>query len=380
MNRKLRALTKTYLAGLRDYLAHGKRSALSQAQGLGERAVAAGLDPQTLSQQHDHFLVTKVLRGCSASRRRGLIRRAGNFLAVATTPVKANGRGSWLSLSYSKRLIAALSQRTVQLESSNLALTQEIKQRKAVEEALQRSERHYSRLLRQSDHLQDQLRRLSRQILWAQEEERKRISRELHDVIAQTLTSINVRLAVLKRDAALNTRSLERNIVQTQRMVEDSVNIVHRFARELRPAVLDDLGLIPALQSFLKSFASRTGLQTRLTSVAGIERIEIGKRTVLYRVAQEALTNVARHAKARRVNVRIRQTAAEVCLQVMDDGRSFNVKRLLESHGGTHLGLLGMKERLEMVGGSFLAESTPGKGTTITARIPLAPPPVSPKR
>jgi signal transduction histidine kinase len=94
-----------------------------------------------------------------------------------------------------------------------------------------------------SERLQEQLRRLSRQILSAQEEERKKISRELHDVIAQTLTGINIRLAALKKEAAVNTKGLDRNIARTQRLVEKSVNIVHQFARELRPAVLDDLGL-----------------------------------------------------------------------------------------------------------------------------------------
>ncbi len=124
-------------------------------------------------------------------------------------------------------------------------------------------------MLEQSDHLQEQLRQLSRQILSAQEEERKEISRELHDVIAQTLTGINVRLAALKKEAAVNTKGLDRNIARTQRLVEKSVDIVHQFARELRPAVLDDLGLIPALHSFMKNFTARTGVRTSFDSLCG---------------------------------------------------------------------------------------------------------------
>ena len=107
--------------------------------------------------------------------------------------------------------------------------------------------------------MQEQLRLLSRQLLSAQEEERKKISRELHDVIAQTLAGINVRLAALKKEAALNTKGLEHNITRTQRLVQHSVEIVHRFARELRPTVLDDLGLIPALHTFMKSFHGGDG-------------------------------------------------------------------------------------------------------------------------
>src|ERR1700720_2510920 len=140
------------------------------------------------------------------------------------------------------------------LAVANRELRREIIQRQAMEEALKKSERHSRLLLEQSRHMQEQLRLLSRQLLSAQEEERKKISRELHDVIAQTLTGINVRLAALKADATVNTKDLERNITRTQQLVEQSVDIVHRFARELRPTVLDDVGLIPALHTFMKGF------------------------------------------------------------------------------------------------------------------------------
>ena len=218
--------------------------------------------------------------------------------------------------------------------------------------------------------MQEQLRRLSRQILSAQEEERKEISRELHDVIAQTLTGINVRLAALKKEAALNTKGLDRNIARTQRLVEKSVDIVHQFARELRPAVLDDLGLIPALHSFLKNFTARTGVRAHLTAFAGVEQLDTVRRTVLFRVAQEALTNVARHAQASRVEVSIQKLPDCICMKIKDDGKSFEVERVLHGKGSKRLGLLGMRERLEMVGGRFDVESAPGKGTAITAQIP----------
>ena len=219
--------------------------------------------------------------------------------------------------------------------------------------------------------MQEQLRLLSRQLLLAQEEERKKISRELHDEIAQTLTGINIRLASLKTEATVNTKGLQKKITSTQRLVEKSVDIVHRFARELRPTVLDDLGLIPALHSFMKSFTKRTGVRAHLTVFAAVERLDTAKRTVLFRVAQEALTNVARHAQASRVEVSIQKLRGRVCMKIKDDGKSFNVERALHANGGKHLGLLGMRERLEMVGGRFAVESAPGKGTTIQAQIPL---------
>jgi signal transduction histidine kinase len=227
-------------------------------------------------------------------------------------------------------------------------------------------------LLAQSDRMQEQLRQLSRQIISAQEDERKKISRELHDVIAQTLTGINIRLAALKKEASLNTKGLERSIERTQKLVEKSVDIVHQFARELRPAVLDDLGLIPALLSFVKLFSQRTRIHVALKVFAGIEQLDSNKRTILYRVAQEALNNVARHAQASRVDVNIQKLAdGGICMKIKDDGKSFNVADVLKAKGRKRLGLLGMRERLEMVGGNFGVESAPGEGTTIIAQIPL---------
>jgi PAS domain S-box-containing protein len=272
-----------------------------------------------------------------------------------------------------ERKAAAEAQQHIKvLAASNEELKQEIAQRKAVEAALKKSERHYSQLLGKSDLMQEQLRQLSRQILSAQEEERKEISRELHDVIAQTLTGINVRLAALKKQAAINTNGLDRYIVSTQRLVEKSVDIVHEFARELRPAVLDDLGLIPALHSFVNLFSKRTRVHVHLTAFAGVEQLDIAKRTVLFRVAQEALTNVDRHACAHRVEVNIQKLDYGIGMKIKDDGKSFSVEDQLRIKGGKRLGLLGMRERVEMVGGTFCVESAYGKGTIIQVEIPFA--------
>jgi signal transduction histidine kinase len=270
------------------------------------------------------------------------------------------------------QLNRTLRQRSVDLAASNRQLKQEIARRKLAEECLRKSEQHHAQVLEQSRHMQEQLRLLSRQLLSAQEEERKKISRELHDVIAQTLTSIHVRLAALKKEAALDTRGLERNIARTQQLVERSVNIVHRFARELRPTVLDDLGLVPALHTLMKRFREQTGIRVSLSAPAAANQVNSDKRTVLFRVAQEALTNVARHAQASQAEVRIRKLDGAICMRISDDGKGFQTDLVLHAKKSKRLGLLGMRERLEMVGGNITIESEPGNGTTIQAQVPLA--------
>ncbi len=267
---------------------------------------------------------------------------------------------------------AEAAQRRIEvLAASNQKLEQEIVRRQAVEKSLKQSEQLQTRLLAQSQLMQRQLRQLSRQVFQAQEEERKRISRELHDVIAQTLTGINIRLATLKKETGRNTQDFDRNLTLTQRLVEKSVNLVHDFARELRPAVLDDLGLVPALHSFAKNFTAQTGIHVHLKAFAEVEKLENSRRTVLFRVAQEALTNVARHAQASQVEISIEKLPSGICLKITDNGKSFNVGRALQITSSKRLGLLGMRERLEMVGGSFEIESTPGKGTTVISQIPF---------
>ncbi len=371
MKRKLFTSSRRYQNALRTQINQGKKAGLASARGVGKQALAAGLQTLDLAKLHEQTLVAELLPGVPAGKRAALIKQAGSFFAEAILPLEKTHASTQESAVYLRKIIETLSQRTVELAASNLELSQEIAHRKTAEAALKKSERHYSELLEQSEQLQEQLRQLSRQILSAQEEERREISRELHDVIAQTLTGINVRLAALSKEAATNTKGLDRNIARTQKLVEKSVDIVHRFARELRPAVLDDLGLIPALHSFMKNFTTRTGVRTQLTAFAGVEEMETARRTVLFRVAQEALTNVARHAKASRVKVSLQKMADGVCMKIEDDGKSFQVERTLHANGGKRLGLLGMRERLEMVGGRFGVESAPGQGTTITAQIPF---------
>ncbi len=353
MKRDLTRLSRRYMVALQKYLKHRSQTGLQPARALGRRATASGLETLDLARIHERALIALVLPSSSTVTREAMVRRAGIFFAEAITPIEKTHRTAQEASLHFGQLNQTLRQRSTDLIVSNRQLKQEIVQRKGVEESLRKSERHYSLLLEQSRDMQEQLRHLSRQLLTAQEEERKKISRELHDEIAQTLTSINVQLAALKVEATVNVKDLQKKIARTQRLVEKSVDIVHRFARELRPTVLDDLGLIPALHSFVKGIAKQTGIRIHLTVFAAVEKLAGDKRTVLYRVAQEALTNVVRHAQASSVNVSIEKLPDGICMKIQDNGKSFQVERVLHAKKNKRLGVLGMRERMEMVGGSF---------------------------
>jgi signal transduction histidine kinase len=369
VKRKSTNFSRRYQAALRAFLKNGPEVRLGPAEELGKEAQAARRHPLELATVHERTLIAELLPGHPKEEWPALIKRAGAFFAVAIAPNGTTRRSQPEATTCLKQTIRLLSERAVALAASNLELGLEITQRKAAEKSLEESKRHYSALLEKSDHLQEQLRGLSRQLLSAQEEERKKISRELHDVVAQTLTGINVRLAALARKAAVNTKGLDHNIARTQRLVEKSVNIVHQFARELRPAVLDDLGLIPAIHSFMKQFSVQTGVRIHLTAYKGVERLDTARRTVLFRVAQEALNNVARHARATRVDVSIQKLPGAIGMSIRDDGKSFEVNRILDAKSSKRLGVLGMRERVEMVGGKFDIKSALGQGTTVSAQI-----------
>jgi signal transduction histidine kinase len=252
----------------------------------------------------------------------------------------------------------------------NAKLNLEIARRKVVEEELRAHRKELAGLLRQSRLQQKQLRDLSRRMLHVQEEERKRISRELHDVIAQMLVGINVHLAMLAHGYVAAPETLQQQISNTQMLVEKAVEIVHDFARELRPTMLDDLGLIPALQVFMKGFMAETGIRVSLTASAKIDQATAMVRTTLYRIAQEALTNVARHAAASHVEVAIKSLVGVIRMTIIDNGQGFQVSGNAGSKKKTRLGLVGMRERVEMIGGTFHVDSAPGGPTTVRVEIP----------
>jgi signal transduction histidine kinase len=252
-------------------------------------------------------------------------------------------------------------------------LKQEIARRKLAEFALKKNKAEVGFLLSEADKTQTQLRSLIHRFLSRYEEERQSISRRIHDEIGQNLTGVNVRLATLKRKPSLASSLLKVELTRIQRLVETTIQQAQHYVRELRPTLLDDLGLVPALYSYVKSFGKKTGIPIRFTAFTldKIKQLNSSSQTVLYRVAQEALMNVGKHAHASLVKVHIQKTKSTVRMVIKDNGCSFRVNDILSSTRCSHLGLIGMKERMHMIGGCLDIESVTGVGTTVCAQVPF---------
>lgn len=364
--------SRRYKAALRREAAGLSVDASKPAVSLGQEALGAGLEVLDLVKIHLSAVTALPPPQPSSSGKDGMIRRTTSFLVAAITPIAKAHRTARKGDSNPKRRTAATQPRDAATAPLRLRLAQEIDRRKTAQTTLKKWEAQYTELLARSERLQAHLRRLSHEILSAQERERKRISRELHDEIGQTLAAISVTLATLTKRAVVDTADLTKRIANTQRLVKRSMDTVHRFARELRPPLLDDLGLIPALQSFMREYSKRTQLRVHLRVVAAAEQLSDDKRTVLYRVIQEALANVVSHARATEATVRIHKVADDIELEVHDNGKGFDVNRVLSGKKLKRLGVLGMRERVEMVGGSFSIDSAPVDGTTVRAKIPFS--------
>lgn len=219
--------------------------------------------------------------------------------------------------------------------------------------------------------VEEALKNLSRKILRAQEEERRRISRELHDEVGQSLTAISVTLATLRNNGAATSEHIRRVVAGTQHLLEDTMDSVHRFARELRPAMLDELGLLPALRSHIKSFSARTGLRVRLRADPAAEKLNGDQKTAIFRIVQESLTNVAKHAHATRVTISLRPADGDMCVEIADNGKSFRTDPEIAAKQKQRLGLLGMQERARLIDGRFSIQPDPGRGTTVRVTFPF---------
>lgn len=227
MKRKLSRLSRKYVTALHKHLKQGPRASLVPARELGRRAAAIGLETLDVAKIHE----TALAKLEASSSKDGIIKRAELFFTETITPIEETHRAEIKANAKLNQLHTKLGRRTVELTDSHRSLKRGILQRKSVEQALKKSGGHYAQLLKESRLLQKRLQHLTHQLLRAQEAKRTKISRSLHDEIAQTLLGINVRLLTLKKEATINTKGFKKEIASTQRLVGKSAKSISRFAR-----------------------------------------------------------------------------------------------------------------------------------------------------
>jgi signal transduction histidine kinase len=213
----------------------------------------------------------------------------------------------------------------------------------------------------------ERLQALSRRLVEIQEVERSHVARELHDETGQALSSLLLGLSLLEREAD-RPEAIVARVSDLEAMVDEMLENLHRLAMHLRPATLDHLGLVAALEQYVETFSNQHKLPVRFETVGlGDQRLPPPVETVLYRIVQEALTNVMRHAQATRVDVLLEQRGNQVVTIIEDDGVGFEPETALRSG---RLGLFGMRERAEMLGGTLTIESAAETGTTVYVEVP----------
>ena len=219
----------------------------------------------------------------------------------------------------------------------------------------------------------EQLRVYARRLVEEIENERRTIARELHDEAGQSLTAMMMRLGLLEREARHSAEHMVEPIRELKETTDGVMEGLHRLSRNLRPASLDQLGLVAALRQHIQSFEQQTSVKVTFAPVhfdSAYERLPEEVETTVYRVVQEALTNVARYAHARQAAVILKRKPDRIVAIVEDNGVGFDV---IEAGECGRLGLVGMRERAELIGGRFTIESTIGQGTTVFLEIPTAP-------
>jgi signal transduction histidine kinase len=214
------------------------------------------------------------------------------------------------------------------------------------------------------------LQRLSMKLITAQEEERRVIARELHDEVGQALTAIKMELAVAQRQ--IQSAGGSGGMLDDARAISETVlNTVRDMSHLLHPSLLDDLGLAAAVDSYLKGFTRRQGVRVDLVTERMTERLQPETEVTAYRIVQEALTNVAKHAQASSCRVYLQRLANTLLVTVEDDGIGFDMTATDRLDTQHRLGLIGIRERVSRLGGRLLLESAPGKGTRLTVELPV---------
>ena len=298
-------LEDQYTAALRDSIAGKGESSLQQAYELGRRALADGLGVLDMAAMYHKALTACLSRHSTPEETELMLRAGASFFAESLSPFEMTHRG---------------------FRETNIGL------------------RHLNQTL---------------------EQEIKRIAHALHDEAGQLLASVYLAL----EEVAGNLPPAREHLLKVKGLLDLIEGQLRRLSHELRPTILDDLGLISAIKFLAEGVAARTGL---LITVEGDSELSLSPllSTTLYRIVQEAFTNVMRHAKATRVNVTIQQELGTLRCSIKDNGVGFDVSSLSARTGERGLGLIGIRERLNSLGGSPLLVSTPGQGTELVITIP----------
>ncbi|MGH7255258.1 MAG: ATP-binding protein [Nitrospirales bacterium] len=304
MTDALREMKEQYAQALQGYLAGGGEDALQQAYEMGRQALDSGAGVLDLANMH-HAVLLNVLPEMSIPQEKiRTITAAELFLAESLSPFEMSHRSS---------------------REANMVL-----------------------------------RRLNEML----EEEAKRIAHALHDEAGQLLASVHIALAAVSVELP---EKLQGKLQEVRVLLDQIEDQLRCLAHELRPTILDNLGLVPALEFLAQGISKRTGLSIQVEGPSE-GRLPIAVETSLYRLVQEALNNTGRHAQASFAVVRIQYEDKRVCCVIRDDGVGFDPSVKLERQG---LGLLGMRERVNAVGGKVVINSAPGRGTTVLAEVPL---------
>ncbi len=267
-------------------------------------------------------------------------------------------------------LEARVEARTHQLATVNQSLITEIAERKETERSLRASEAMLQARERQLQQNQEDLRALAGQLLTAQEEDRRRISRDLHDDVNQRLAMLTMDLRQMEKTPFTDPDHQRTEIRRVSERLTAVSDDVRRMAYRFHPSILDDLGLVKALRRLVDDFSAQTGIKSTYAYNDPVGSLPDEVTICIFRVVQESLSNIARHARASHVEVELSCEEQEVDLCIEDDGVGFDVKQ--SSTPGGHLGLLSMKERARLAKGALEVTSTPGHGTRIRVEIPLA--------
>jgi two-component system sensor histidine kinase UhpB len=204
-----------------------------------------------------------------------------------------------------------------------------------------------------------------------QETERHSLARELHDEVGQNLTALAINLSILRSKLpAESAANLGARLDDSQVLVEETIRRIRDVMAELRPPLLDDYGLLAALRWYAQRFSERTGIPTLTEGEDLTPRLPLAIETTLFRIAQEALTNVTKHARASQVTVTLEAVGGEICLTIADNGTGFDPSSLHRTVERPGYGLMSMQERTNAVGGRFRVESTPEKGTRLIVEVP----------